>query len=63
MKKVKKFKTNLAGVVFVACLIGMFLLTSTYEQDGITTKEYITYSAITLAVFLWSGVKGQLLHK
>ncbi|MGN1303733.1 MAG: hypothetical protein ACI4YB_01730 [Oscillospiraceae bacterium] len=59
MKKSKRF----AEVLFVASLVALLTLTGACEQGIINTNEYIVYSAITLAVFLWSGVKGQLLHK
>lgn len=59
----KKFKTKLAEVVFVTCLVGQLTLTGACEQDIISVGEYIVYSAITLVALLWSGVKGQLLHK
>lgn len=59
MKKSKKF----AEILFVACIVALLTLTGACEQDSISVGEYIVYSAITLAVLLWSGVKGQLLHK
>lgn len=59
MKKSKK----LAECLFVACIVILLTLTGACEQDSINIKEYVVYSAITLAVLLWSGVKGQLIHK
>lgn len=59
MKKSKK----LAELLFIACLVAILALTGACEQDSISVGEYIIYSAITLATLLWSGVKGQLLHK
>lgn len=59
MKKSKK----LAEFLFVVCLAAILALTGACEQGSISTTEYIVYSAIALVVLLWSGVKGQLLHK
>ena len=59
MKKSKK----LAEILFIACIVILLTLTGACEQDSISVKKYIVYSAITLATLLWSGVKGQLLHK
>lgn len=59
MKKSKK----LAEFLFIACIVALLTLTGACEQDSINIKEYIIYSAITLAALLWSGIKGQLLHK
>lgn len=59
MKKSKK----LAEFLFIACLVALLTLTGACEQDIISVGEYIVYSAITLVALLWSGVKGQLLHK
>lgn len=59
MKKSKR----LAEFLFVACLIALLALTGACEQGSISVREYIAYSAITLVALLWSGVKGQLLHK
>ena len=59
MKKSKK----LAELLFIACLVAILALTGACEQDSISVGEYITYSVITLAALLWSGVKGELLHK
>lgn len=59
MKKSKK----LSEILFIACLVALLTLTGACEQGSISVGEYIVYSAITLAVFLWSGVKGQLLQK
>lgn len=59
MKKSKK----LAELLFIACLVAILALTGACEQGNISEGEYIAYSAITLATLLWSGVKGQLLHK
>lgn len=59
----KNLKTKLAGIIFIASLATLVALTGACEENSITLSEYIIYSAITLAVFLWSGVKGQLLKK
>ncbi len=59
MKKSKK----LAEFLFIACLVALLTLTGACEQDIISVGEYIVYSVITLIALLWSGVKGQLLHK
>ena len=59
MKKSKK----IAEILFIACLVALLTLTGACEQDSINIKEYIVYSSITLAVLLWSGIKGQLIHK
>lgn len=59
MKKSKK----LAEFLFIACLVAIITLAGACEQDSISVGEYIAYSAITLVALLWSGVKGQLLHK
>ena len=59
MKKSKK----LAEILFIACLVALLALTGACEQDSISVGEYITYSVITLITLLWSGIKGQLLHK
>ena len=59
MKKSKK----LAEILFIACLVTLLALTGACEQDSISVGEYITYSVITLITLLWSGIKGQLLHK
>lgn len=59
MKKSKK----LAEFLFVACLVALLALTGACEQGSISEGKYIAYSVITLAALLWSGVKGQLLHK
>lgn len=59
----KKIKTKLAGIIFIASLAALVAITGACEENSISLSEYIVYSAITLAVFLWSGVKGELLHK
>ena len=59
MKKSKK----LSEILFIACLVALLTLTGACEQGSISVGEYIVHSAITLVALLWSGVKGQLLHK
>lgn len=59
MKKSKK----LAEFLFIACLVALLTLTGACEQGSISVGEYIVYSVITFIALLWSGVKGQLLHK
>ena len=56
-------RSKLAEFLFVACLVALLVLTGACEQGNISEGKYIVYSAITLATLLWSGVKGQLLHK
>ena len=59
MKKSKK----LAEFLFITCLVALLTLTGACEQGSISVGEYIVYSVITFIALLWSGVKGELLHK
>lgn len=52
----KKLKQKLAGIIFVSCWFGIYLLAGSLEQHMISSIEYIVYSLVTFVAIGVSGI-------